>query len=73
MNKLAGIHKLSSAFWHIQENSPLSKQGAGPGDSEALEVLAGLFNWLRRSLRMEDLKPVPKCAEGYNGRMPTQL
>ena len=55
MNKLTALSKLANAYWHI----------AGE-PTEATEILVSNFHYIRRSLRIEDLKPQPKSAEGLN-------
>ena len=60
MNKLDALRTLSHAYWHAN-------------DTEAQETLAHAFGYVRRSLRLEDLKPASPCREGYNGRGPTFL
>ena len=62
MNKLTALSKLANAYWHI----------AGE-PTEATEILVSNFHYIRRSLRIEDLKPEPKCTEGYNPKGPTHF
>ena len=67
MTKLDALKKLASAYHYIRENTPLFKQGAGPGDSKALTEIAHAFGVVRRSLTLEDLAP---SKEGFNGKGP---
>lgn len=62
MNKLNALSKLANAFHYIQDSITTT---------ETLDILDYKFNHIRRSLRIEDLKPAPKDEEGFNGRMPT--
>jgi hypothetical protein len=64
MNKLTALSKLANAFHY------LSNQSASL-HFDALETIATNFHYIRRSLRISDLEPLPKQEEGYNGRMPT--
>jgi hypothetical protein len=73
MNKLTGLNKLANAYHTLKNSAPLSKQGAGPGDWAALGVLLNAFGYIRRSLRIEDLRTAPKSAEGLNPSGPRYL
>ena len=67
MNKLIALSKLATAY-HYLINKP-----ADYGDTLALEELDEKFGYIRRGLRIADLKPALKDAEGLNGRMPTHF
>ena len=71
MNKLTALSKLASAYHTLVDSAPVSTTGASAGDSEALTELLQKFNWIRRSLRIDDQKPQPKSVEGINGKGPT--
>ncbi len=74
LNKLDGLNVLTSAYDKLKKISPLSKHGAGPGDSEALALLSEKFHQIRRSIQnIEEVLPVPEFNEGFNGRMPRYL
>jgi hypothetical protein len=57
MNKLTALSKLASAYHSVPEES---------GYPTAKDLLDDRFGYIRSSLRIEDLKPLPKCAEGLN-------
>ena len=61
MNKLSALSKLANAFHYLHTQNV----------HEGLEILANKFGYIRRSLRIEDLKPAKADAEGLNGKMPT--
>jgi hypothetical protein len=58
MNKLAALSKLAGAYHSLPKTLET--------DTEASNILADKFHYIRRSLRLEDLKPAPKNAEGLN-------
>jgi hypothetical protein len=60
LTKLDALRILSNAYHHI----PL-QQGTS--------TLEDVFHKVRRSLRMEDLRPQPKSTEGLNPKGPTWL
>ena len=68
MTKLTALSKLASAYWYLANI---------PGYSAVMDgsafIVYDKFNYIRRSLTLQDLAPTPKCTEGFNGRMPTQL
>jgi hypothetical protein len=64
MNKLTALSKLANAYHHLVSNNL--------GDVDAQIIINENFHRIRRSLRIEDLKPV-KCTEGINGKGPTWL
>jgi hypothetical protein len=66
-DKLTALSTLAHAFHYVVETYP-----AGSGGRGAMHILADKFGYIRRSLRIEDLKPV-KCNEGWNGKGPTHL
>lgn len=68
MNKLTALKQLSNAYQYLMD---LSKQKWLVTDFEATTILEDKFNQVRRSLRLGDLKPQPKCTEGYNPKGPT--
>jgi hypothetical protein len=68
MNKLTGLSKLSNAYWELRKSVPISEDVC-----EAMMVLEDMFGRIRRSLRIEDLKPQPRDVEGLNGRMPVHF
>lgn len=70
MNKLAGMSKLAGAFHYLNSSERLVDVG---GEPDSTVVIFDLFHRLRRSLSINDLEPKPRCTEGFNGRMPTQL
>jgi hypothetical protein len=60
LTKLDAMRILASAYHHLS-------------DTEAREMLAYAFGYVRRSLRLEDLRPLPACKEGWNGKGPVYL
>jgi len=68
MNKLTALSKLSNAYWELRKSVPISEDVC-----EAMMVLEDMFGRIRRSLRIEDLKPQPKCAEGFNPKGPVHF
>lgn len=60
ISKIDALRILGHAYWHTS-------------DIDAKEELDWQFNRIRRSLTTEDLKPEPKCAEGFNGKGPAWL
>jgi hypothetical protein len=70
MNKLSALSKLANAYHHFVTGET---QEIGSGDIQAATILAEKFGYVRRSLTIEDLKPQPKCIEGFNGKMPTHF
>ena len=64
MTKLIALSKLANAYHYI---------GEGNGDGETAALIEDLFGRIRRSLRIEDLKPQPKCTEGFNPKGPTHF
>ena len=64
LSKLTALSKLANAYHYIEKERGF--------EYATLLELEHVFNWVRRSLRIEDLKPV-KDTEGLNGRMPTQF
>lgn len=65
MNKLSALSKLASAYFYLYPDTDVHQ--------DALNILSGKFHHVRRSMLLQDLAPTPKCTEGFNGRMPTQL
>lgn len=63
MNKLTALKILADAYWHQ----------SGTAGSQSTAILEDKFGHVRRSITLEDLKPEPKCEEGFNGRMPTHF
>ena len=61
MNKLTAPSKLANAYHHLEQSDALDNR-------DATEEIKAVFGYIRRSLRIEDLKPVP---EGLNGKGPT--
>ena len=68
MTKLTALSKLASAYWYLANI---------PGYSAVMDgsafIVYDKFHYIRRSLTLQDLAPTPKCTEGFNGRMSTQL
>jgi hypothetical protein len=62
LTKLDALRILSNAYWYVAD---IHNYRDG--------ILYDRFNYLRRSINMEDLKPVPKCAEGFNPKGPRYL
>ena len=62
LTKLDALRILSNAYWYV-----------GHTDAVAGLKLVEAFGHVRRSLTTEDLKPVPKCAEGFNPKGPRYL
>jgi hypothetical protein len=58
LNKLDALRILGNAYHYLGS------------DSDAGEVLNDCFGYIRRSLRLPDLKPQPRNTEGLNGRGP---
>ena len=69
MTKLSALSKLANAYHHFVTGET---QEIGSGDIQAATILAEKFGYVRRSLTIEDLKPV-KYVEGMNGKGPTWL
>ena len=66
MNKLTALSKLASAY-HDQYAQISQHISSTIAAKDALEILEFRFQYIRRSLRIEDLKPQPKqTAEGLN-------
>jgi hypothetical protein len=71
LTKLDALRILASAYWYLDNTMFF--------DSAAVEAFCRLehaFGYVRRSLRIHDLKPVNPIGfirEGYNGRGPTWL
>lgn len=61
LTKLTALSKLANAFNYLYPTG---------APQNALDVLSDKFHYIRRSLRIEDLKPA-KNDEGFNGKMPT--
>ena len=70
MNKLSALSKLANAYHHFVTGET---QEIGSGDIQAATILAEKFGYVRRSLTIEDLKPQPKCIEGFNPKGPTHF
>ena len=64
MTKLSALSKLANAYYYLFPSE---------APQEALNVLSDKFHYIRRSLILDDLRPAPKCDEGFNGRGPTWL
>ena len=65
MNKLTALSKLANAYHYLAEN---------PGTSvHTIVVIYDAFHRIRRSLRIGDLIPQPKCSEGYNPKGPAHF
>jgi hypothetical protein len=64
MNKLTALSMLANAYHYLFPTS---------AEQEALDILSDKFGHVRRSMTLSDLIPSPKCAEGFNGRMPTHF
>ena len=64
MNKLTALSKLASAWHYLMEQDAID---------ESLDLIGKHFHYIRRSLRLADLKPLPKDTEGYNGRGPSHF
>ena len=62
MNKLEALRMLSRAYWHI-----VGRGAENDADTETLDILNNSFGYVRRSIRVEDMRPE---SEGLNGRMP---
>lgn len=67
MNKLSALSKLASAYHHLKA---LPEDQWLTSDFDAMVMLVTKFGYIRRSLRVEDLKPQPRCTEGYSPRGP---
>ena len=64
MNKLTALSKLASAWLYLVK---FGSETDGLTDlPDALVILDDNFGYIRRSLRIEDLKPQPKSTEGLN-------
>jgi len=63
MNKLTALSKLANAYWYVRDVY---------GNAVSSGILEDKFHYIRRSLRIEDLKPV-KCTEGLNPVGPRYL
>ena len=61
MNKFEAMKTLANAYWYVRDIY---------GKDEAAAHLEDKFGYVRRSLTLEDLRPVPVKDEGLNGRMP---
>ena len=66
MNKLTALSKLAGAYHYLD----LSDKAI---DEEAFTILASKFGYTRRSLSIEDLKPLPKDTEGLNPKGPVHF
>lgn len=66
MNKLTALSKLAGAYHHIKSDGTCE-------DEYPRVILKICFEYVLHSLTLEDLRPVPKCTEGFNGKMPTHL
>jgi hypothetical protein len=64
MTKLTALSKLANAYHYLFPTE---------APQESLNVLSDKFHHIRRSLILDDLRPVPKCTEGFNGRGSTWL
>jgi len=64
MNKLTALSKLAGAYHHLNSVDPLD---------QALDTLYYNFNYIRRSLNLDDLKPLPKDTEGFNPKGPVHF
>lgn len=62
MNKLTALSKLASAYWDIYNRTSLMDEAT----ADAMLLIEDNFGYIRRSLRIEDLKPQPKNTEGLN-------
>jgi hypothetical protein len=58
MNKLTALSKLASAYHYVTAQPVV--------DQEAAATLMDTFGYIRRSLRISDMQPQPKCTEGLN-------
>ena len=65
MNRLSALSKLANAY-HYLLSIPIDV-----GDAIAVTELADKFGYIRRSLRIGDLKPQSKSTEGMNPKGPT--
>lgn len=69
MNKLSALSKLANAYYHIVPQAYPMLPGTMEDRSNfaTTQLLYDKFNYVRRSLRIEDLAPQPKQpAEGLN-------
>ena len=66
-DKLTALSTLAHAFHYVVDTYP-----AGSGGRGAMHILDDKFGYIRRSLQIQELKPV-KCTEGINGKGPTWL
>jgi hypothetical protein len=64
MNKLTALSKLASAWYYLLDQETVD---------DSLDLIGKNFHYIRRSLRLIDLKPQPKCTEGFNGKGPTHF
>ena len=60
ISKIDALRILGHAYWYTS-------------DIDAKVELEWRWNQTRRALSLEDLKPEPKCAEGFNGKGPAWL
>jgi hypothetical protein len=70
MNKLTALSKLAGAYHHLDLSDIAIDEVI---DEEAFTILASKFGYIRRSLRIEDLKPAPKDTEGLNPKGPVHF
>lgn len=64
MNKLTALSKLANAWHYLLEQDTVD---------DSLDLVGKQFHYIRRSLRLADLKPQAKSTEGFNGKGPTHF
>jgi hypothetical protein len=69
MTKIDALRILSNAYWYLHIDRPVPVQF----ENDAQVLIEDRFGYVRRSMSIKDLRPVPVVHEGYNGRMSTHF